>query len=224
MKRVSILLILVMLFGLCACSKADPTSPTVTSPSSTPTPTVPECVHQYADADCVTAKTCTLCGVTRGSALGHDYADGFCTRCGEEDATYVGLTAKAWRFDAVNETGSQMEYIRLQFNDDGTAIFGAGIYDRLSDVPAEERDAYMEDEENWYDYSGEIFYYAGYGVYDPLEYTVEGSIITCTLARGDDQVGTLILERTGGNRLTVTYFEGDFSIYYLQVGDILNCV
>ena len=35
--------------------------------------------HSYAEATCTTAKVCTVCGVTEGSALGHSYADATCT-------------------------------------------------------------------------------------------------------------------------------------------------
>ena len=80
----------------------------------------------------------------------------------------------------------------------------------------------MLNEENWYDYSGEIYYYAGFGVGDQLVYTVDGNIITCELRQDDMVAGTMILERTAGNMLTVTYFEGHFSIFYLQVGDVLS--
>lgn len=223
MKRfISTLLVFFMLFVLCACGE-EPTPTTTAAPQPTTTTPEPACVHVYTDADCVTPRTCTLCGAARGEALGHDYTEGICSRCGGEDSTYVALLDGDWRFDALSENGSQLEYIVLQFSDDGTAYFGAGIYDRLSDVPEEERDSYMLDEENWYDYSGEIYYFAGFGVGDELVYTVEGNIITCELKYEDTVYGTLILERTGGNMLTVTYFEGDFSIYYLQVGDVLSC-
>ena len=35
--------------------------------------------HSYANADCTTAKTCTVCGATEGAASGHSYADATCT-------------------------------------------------------------------------------------------------------------------------------------------------
>lgn len=221
-KTFAILIVLALLLGLCACGDKEP-APSTTTTAPVPT-TVPEpgCVHRYADADCITPKTCTLCGMTRGSALGHDYLEGICQRCGKIDATYVALTDGTWRADAVSETGSQLEMIRLTLREDGTAMFAAGVYDRLSDVPADQREPYMEDEENWYDYSGEVYYYAGFGVNDTLLWSAEGDIITCTLMAEDAVVGTLILERTAGNVLTVTYFEGPFSIVYLQVGDVLS--
>lgn len=209
----------ILVLSLCACTGDDSMPTTPSTPANSSAPTQPVCVHTYADADCVTPKTCTICGSTRGSALGHDYQEGLCTRCGQTDATYKPLLDTAWRIDCLNSDGSQMEYVVLRFQQDGTATFGAGIYDRLADVPEEARDEFMLNEDNWYDYSGEIYYYAGFGVYSPLVYTVEGDIITCTLAYDEESV--FILERTAGNLLTVTYFEGQFAIYYMQVGDVL---
>jgi hypothetical protein len=215
----SALLVFICIITLTGCGDEPiPTTTTVPLPTTTSGPV--HC-HSYRDADCVTPKTCTDCGATRGEALGHDYNEGICTRCGDEDSSYTPLLDGNWRADAVNENGSQLEYISLRFYEDGIAYFGAGVYDRLSDVPEAERDDFMLNEENWYDYSGEIYYYAGFGIGDELVYSVEGNIITCELHRDDTVAGTLILERTAGNMLTVTYFEGAFSIIYLQVGDVL---
>lgn len=217
----SLLMILMLLLTLCACGD-EPIPSTTAAPTTLPVPTEPACVHAYTDADCLSPKTCTLCGATRGKALGHDYTEGVCNRCDYTDPTFVALLDGNWRADAVNENGSQLEYISLRFYEDGIAYFGAGVYDRLSDVPEAERDDFMLNEENWYDYSGEIYYYAGFGVGDQLVYTVVGNIITCELRQDDMVAGTMILERTAGNMLTVTYFEGHFSIFYLQVGDVLS--
>ena len=35
--------------------------------------------HNWTAANCTTAKTCSICGETEGSALGHDWADATCT-------------------------------------------------------------------------------------------------------------------------------------------------
>lgn len=221
-KTFALLLITVLLLCLCGCPDSQPlpsTTTTVPTPTTTPAPV---CAHQYAQADCLTPKICTLCGATRGQALGHDYTEGICSRCGEADASFVVLTEGSWRVDAISENGSQLEMIILSFQEDGSALLSAGIYNRLSDVPHDQRDPYMENEENWYDYSGDIYYYAQFGVYDHVSYSAEGDIITCVLTDDDVIVGTLILERTAGNKLTVTYFEGPFSITYLQVGDVLG--
>lgn len=221
-KAISALLAFVMLLGLCACGEKEPAPSTTTAPVPPTASSGPVHCHTFHDADCVTPKTCTDCGETRGEALGHDYNEGTCSHCGEEDPTYVALLDGDWRTEALNDTGSQMECIILRFHEDGTARLSAGIYDRLSDVPEDQRKDSMMNEDNWYDYSGEIYYYAGFGVYDVVSYSVEGDTITCTLGYDDTVAGTMILERTAGNMLTVTYFEGPFSVSFLQVGDVLN--
>ncbi len=43
-----------------------------------------------AAATCTTAQTCTVCGATVTAALGHNYVDGVCTRCGAEDLAASG--------------------------------------------------------------------------------------------------------------------------------------
>ena len=39
--------------------------------------------HSWDEATCTAPKTCSTCGATEGKALGHDYQNGVCTRCGE---------------------------------------------------------------------------------------------------------------------------------------------
>lgn len=44
--------------------------------------------HSWKEATCTEAKTCTVCNKTEGSAKGHDFAEGICTRCGAKDPDY----------------------------------------------------------------------------------------------------------------------------------------
>ena len=44
--------------------------------------------HVWSDATCTEPAKCE-CGETQGEALGHDYADGLCTRCGAEDPEHT---------------------------------------------------------------------------------------------------------------------------------------
>ena len=41
--------------------------------------------HAIETANCTTARICSFCGEFFGDALGHDYEDGICTRCGSND-------------------------------------------------------------------------------------------------------------------------------------------
>lgn len=41
--------------------------------------------HAFGSATCVAAKTCSRCGQTEGSPLGHSFSGGSCSRCGAKD-------------------------------------------------------------------------------------------------------------------------------------------
>ena len=41
--------------------------------------------HRFSDATCITPQTCIVCNHCEGTALGHSYQDGKCSRCGEPD-------------------------------------------------------------------------------------------------------------------------------------------
>lgn len=57
-----------------------------------PKPEVPaycaEDKHQWIDATCTTPKTCAVCGKTEGAALGHQYVENVCTRCGQPERLF----------------------------------------------------------------------------------------------------------------------------------------
>lgn len=58
--------------------------------------TLPTISHTFNDATCLQARTCTLCGISEGDALGHNYVGGKCDRCNEAmpgyEDTPVGCT------------------------------------------------------------------------------------------------------------------------------------
>ena len=60
MKKLAILLSILLIASLCGCAGEKP------------------CEHQWMDADCLTPKTCTVCSVTEGEALGHDFLAATC--------------------------------------------------------------------------------------------------------------------------------------------------
>ena len=221
MKRfLSGLIVIMILACLGACGKASPATPATTGPSTT-VATDPVHCHSYRDADCTTPKTCMDCGYTRGDALGHDYTEGVCSRCGMIDATYLPLTSTQWTAVSENENSSQLELITLVFTDDSCSISGV-TYFRLSDVPMDQWDDAMRNEENWYDYGGEIYYRKQKTAAQTLYYLEDGNVITCDLYGPDAVLSTLILERTAGNMLSVTYFEGSFHVQFLTVGDVFS--
>ena len=107
MKRIiSVLLLLTMLVSMSACEESDrddsgcnhryevveEIEATCTEKGKTvkvckkcdkeTVRTTPKVDHEYEDATCDAPKTCIMCGDTKGEALGHEYEDGQCTRCG----------------------------------------------------------------------------------------------------------------------------------------------
>ena len=50
--------------------------------------TQPPHSHSYGEATCTSPAKCS-CGATNGSALGHSYSSGKCSRCGASDPNYV---------------------------------------------------------------------------------------------------------------------------------------
>ncbi|MEE1280453.1 MAG: hypothetical protein UHH95_06480 [Oscillospiraceae bacterium] len=47
------------------------------------------CDHSWVDANCTEPQKCLLCDETRGMALGHNYSNGYCTRCSASDPNYI---------------------------------------------------------------------------------------------------------------------------------------
>lgn len=67
-----------------------------------------QCEHEWVEADCTTAKTCTKCNVTEGEALGHSWQDATCTQpktcsiCGATEGDALGHVPGQWS-DAVTD-------------------------------------------------------------------------------------------------------------------------
>ena len=163
--------------------------------------------HSYADATCTAPKTCTACGVVEGDALGHNYKEGKCTRCGAADESYVGLMDAGWKINALSEDAAQIESIVIRFYEGGNAMLGAGIYDRVAPGEAGEDKIVID---------GVEYAYAGFGIGGPVSYEQKGDTIVITVD------GTLTLERSSGNTLTVVAIEGNILVDFLQVGDVLT--
>lgn len=101
-KRVAVLLLAVVC-TLCACATTTTKTKQTTPPNNTPTSTqtqenVPPavCSHSWNNATCIAPKTCALCGVTDGAALGHSWKSATCTDaktckvCGTKEGAAAG--------------------------------------------------------------------------------------------------------------------------------------
>ena len=79
----------------------------------------------FNDATCTTPKTCTECGATVGSALGHSYANGVCSVCGANEPTVDGtsVTASKTVADLITEYGWTNSTTKQSFNlDDNVSV------------------------------------------------------------------------------------------------------
>lgn len=103
-KSLAILLVLGVLFSVCACGTVDDlpgTEGTSTTTNNTTenteteetreTTTETTHTHTFSDATCTAPKTCS-CGATEGEATGHSYTKGVCTKCGSADPNYSEVT------------------------------------------------------------------------------------------------------------------------------------
>ncbi|MBQ6890581.1 MAG: hypothetical protein IJN53_06175, partial [Oscillospiraceae bacterium] len=65
-----------------------------------------------AEATCLAPQTCTVCSATLADALGHNYVDGVCTRCGRENPAANGcihnFTDDGFTSDFYTFSGSQL--------------------------------------------------------------------------------------------------------------------
>ena len=51
---------------------------------------VPACEeHTWDEATCTDPETCSVCGATQGEALGHNYVEGVCTECWDDQRIYL---------------------------------------------------------------------------------------------------------------------------------------
>ncbi len=61
------------------------------------------CFHRWQEATCTEPETCSVCGRTRGEALGHSWIDATCTkpqtceRCGETTGEALGHQVDEWK-------------------------------------------------------------------------------------------------------------------------------
>lgn len=80
--------------------------------------------HSWAEATCTLPKTCTICGATEGTALGHaEDADGKCLRCGE-----VLVEIKDEELEKYTVAACAMNYFFIASNSPETVCFTDVFY------------------------------------------------------------------------------------------------
>lgn len=97
--------------------------------------------HNWTAANCTTAKTCSICGKTEGSALGHDWADATCTApktCKRTGCTATDGSPLGHDWDTVWTIGDDQHWHKC--NRTGCTV----INDAASHIP--DRNAATEDD------------------------------------------------------------------------------
>ncbi len=178
----------------------------------------PAHTHSFADATCTEAKKCA-CGATEGSALGHDYIDDKCNRCGAVDATYKALTSGQWLLNVVD--GNTLYAFSFVFSGEEPNV-SVGEGDNIKNLPPEFQD---EIANNPADYADSIYkvgnetYYVGMGFGCPITFKVDKNTVVVTEA---ESTNTITLTRTAGDKYKVSAISGDFvgTNGALKVGDV----
>ncbi len=208
-----------------------PTEAPTEEPTEAPTEAPTECPHNYADATCTAAKTCTVCGATEGKAKGHSYKDATCTAaktcktCGATDGKAKGHDYKEGVCSRCKAKDPDFSYTPVaempgdwcgQFavaeiffsadmylNKDDTSC-SAGISMQVSEIPEDAQEG------EYFEFDGKIFHAIAAGDGDDLgEVTEKDNIVTVLDCEGQK----LILERTGEKTLKVKSCEDNFAIF-----------
>ena len=173
-----------------------PTTPNETPKPTTPAPTTPAptaCSHSWKAATCTAPKTCTKCGATEGNALGHNYENGACKVCNEED-TRVPFSDNVWLMDSLS--GTQLNRISLDCYK-GMGMMSVSFWSE-NGVNGEA-----------YQYNGKTYYEDGFGKDAELTYTEDGDTVKLTVSAYDGMTeGTITLKRANATQYTVSAVTG----------------
>lgn len=192
MKKVlALIFVCLMLLSLCACGEdvAQNTEPATTA-----------CSHSWVDANCTTAKTCSKCGTTEGTAPGHNYTDGACSVCGIADPN-VPFTGNSWVAHIVRPSGytdaeaGEVLSVYSLVPTDFEGYFHKDYYSNPS-YEGEPFDSIVYNEKTYYDYwfSSNM---------NGIEWEDQGNTVTVRFIY-EDPVTELVLTRTGETEFTVT--------------------
>ena len=175
-----------------------PTTPVATTPAATtPAATTPAptgCSHSnWKAATCTAPKTCSNCGITEGSALGHEYKDGSCTKCGADDDR-VPFSDHIWSTDVLS--GNQLNRISLDCYK-GTGMMNVSFWSENGSMGEA------------YQFGGKTYYEDGFGKDAEINYMEEGDTIQVTVSAYDGETnGTITLKRANSTQDTVSAISG----------------
>lgn len=179
---------------------------TCTKCQDTYTETIKTQAHIYLDADCTTAKTCVNCGETQGRAKGHDYIQGVCTYCKEDQPGYKAFSTSTWQIMGRTFAENELDVIELRMSEEG-AEFRADFWGLLSELPESKQEEYLKDPDSLIEYKREKYYYKGFGESCTLTYEEEDNTVTVQVINGKN-VGYIVMERKSVDKYTITEVTG----------------
>ena len=165
---------------------------------------VEEHVHSFSEATCTKAATCE-CGETEGTALGHNYKNGKCTRCGAVDPnfSYTSVAKKngAWTFTFATKENYYSAKITL-YNNANTLGYSMGMsYDIAYADDPELKDqliAQCAEMQECVKYNNN-YYWKAAGGGDDLTVSENKNTVTLTDSAGNK----LVLTRTSEKKMKV---------------------
>lgn len=148
--------------------------------------------HEYSKATCKKPKTCKVCGKTSGDKASHKYSSGKCSVCGK----YKSVANSKWRAYVVCSS-NEMDEMVFSFTKSGGG-FDVAIYAPASMM--EGAKSVEVDGKKWYQ---EGF---GYGS-EEMSFKEKDNTVTVEIDAYGEK-GTVVLERTAGNKLKVKSVKG----------------
>ena len=212
-KAIIWMLIFTLCLSLCACGQAQ--NNTQTEPQET------VCNHNFMEATCTTAKTCTLCGVTEGEVGGHTFTE-TCTVCGHENTDFIPLLGASWTYIVEEDgklTDGSFDFFCYEDTGETGVSIGYTFYEKLDKYAADREMSAEEVREEYQEMlrtiDGVEYVFDGWGMENSSDrlYKEENGVVTIEFMSldwddNDEAVWTVestaVLERTGMAELTVT--------------------
>lgn len=191
----------------------DESEPESTEAETTAAPTTTtKHTHSFSAATCTSPKKCS-CGATSGSALGHNYVSGVCTRCNAKDPNYFTPVAnKSGTWKTKYLSGNELYKVTLSVSENFISV---GIGDLFSTLPEDMQEKAKSDCES---YNGNLYYF-GKGDGAPVTVTESNNVITVTDSSGNK----IVLSRTAENTMKCTSVSSAVAICSnMPVGTVLT--
>ena len=172
---------------------------------------VEEHIHEFSEATCTKAATCE-CGKTEGSALGHNYKNGKCSRCGAKDPnfSYTAVSKKngVWTFKFASGDNYYSAKLTL-YNNANTLGFSMGMsYDLAYADDPELKEKLISECSTMSEcvkYNNK-YYWVAAGSGDQIEVSENKTTVTLTDSSGNK----LVLTRTAEKKMKVKSAPSDF--------------